>query len=66
MTKTVAHELIHAYDDCRADIAWTNCVHHACTEVGIPTGVFESACVEFLHAPNADNVWCKRRFVPPT
>lgn len=33
MTKTLSHEMIHAFDDCRADIDWTNCVHHACTEV---------------------------------
>lgn len=28
------HELIHAYDHCRAkDLDWTNCEHHACTEI---------------------------------
>ena len=30
---TVAHELIHAYDDARAKLDWTNLVHHACTEI---------------------------------
>lgn len=30
---TVAHELIHAYDDARANLDWTNLVHHACTEI---------------------------------
>lgn len=31
----VAHELIHAYDFCRAsNLDLTNCHHHACTEVG--------------------------------
>ena len=34
MIKTLSHEMIHAFDDCRADIDWTDCVHHACTEVG--------------------------------
>lgn len=31
--RNVVHELIHAYDDCRAHISNTNCVHIACTEV---------------------------------
>jgi len=31
--KTVAHELIHAYDHCRANIDWSNCLHIACAEV---------------------------------
>lgn len=30
---TVIHELVHAYDQCRAKIDWKNCLHHACTEV---------------------------------
>ncbi|KAL6749376.1 peptidase M76 family-domain-containing protein [Haematococcus lacustris] len=33
---TVLHELVHAYDDCRAGpggLDWTNCRQHACTEV---------------------------------
>lgn len=30
----MVHELIHAYDHCRAaDLDWTNCEHHACSEV---------------------------------
>jgi inner membrane protease ATP23 len=30
----LAHELIHAYDFCRAsNMDLTNCQHHACTEV---------------------------------
>eukprot|EP01087_Luapelamoeba_hula_P004280 TRINITY_DN14213_c0_g1_i2.p1 TRINITY_DN14213_c0_g1~~TRINITY_DN14213_c0_g1_i2.p1 ORF type:complete len:188 (+),score=30.61 TRINITY_DN14213_c0_g1_i2:3-566(+) len=31
--RTVLHELIHAYDDCRAHVDWDNCKHHACTEI---------------------------------
>lgn len=27
------HELIHAFDDCRAHMDVTNCDHHACTEI---------------------------------
>ncbi|EKX39502.1 hypothetical protein GUITHDRAFT_154436 [Guillardia theta CCMP2712] len=30
---TMTHELIHAYDHCRAFVDWTNCVHHACSEI---------------------------------
>ena len=31
---TIVHELIHAYDVCRVkSFDWTNCVHHACTEI---------------------------------
>ncbi|KAH6802851.1 Ku70-binding family protein [Perilla frutescens var. frutescens] len=32
--QVVIHELIHAYDDCRAaNLDWTNCAHHACSEI---------------------------------
>jgi Peptidase M76 family len=30
---TVIHELIHAYDICRAKVDWNNCRHYACTEI---------------------------------
>lgn len=34
LENTLTHELIHAYDHCRAKgMDWTNCEHHACTEV---------------------------------
>jgi inner membrane protease ATP23 len=33
--QTITHELIHAYDQCRAKIDWTNCDHHACSEVSL-------------------------------
>lgn len=37
VNQVVIHELIHAYDDCRAaNLDWSNCAHHACSEVGIP------------------------------
>lgn len=30
----LTHELIHAYDHCRAkDLDWLNCAHHACSEI---------------------------------
>jgi inner membrane protease ATP23 len=31
--ETLTHELIHAYDFCRAEVDETNCRHHACTEI---------------------------------
>ena len=30
---TIIHELLHAYDVCRAKLDWKNCEHHACTEI---------------------------------
>ncbi|XP_071731138.1 mitochondrial inner membrane protease ATP23-like [Rutidosis leptorrhynchoides] len=34
VTQVVIHELIHAFDDCRAaNLDWTNCAHHACSEI---------------------------------
>ncbi|KAJ1979725.1 Mitochondrial inner membrane protease atp23 [Dimargaris xerosporica] len=33
MEDTLAHELIHAYDYCRFNVDFSNCYHHACTEV---------------------------------
>lgn len=32
---TMAHELVHAYDQCRIKLDPTNCLHVACTEVSI-------------------------------
>lgn len=30
----LTHELVHAYDHCRAkNIDWTDCRHHACSEI---------------------------------
>lgn len=31
--KTILHEMIHAFDRCRAEADWGNLLHHACTEV---------------------------------
>jgi len=30
---TLTHELIHAFDDCRAHVDWTKIDHHACSEI---------------------------------
>ncbi|GAA0144766.1 metalloprotease [Lithospermum erythrorhizon] len=34
VNQVVFHELIHAYDECRAaNLDWSNCAHHACSEI---------------------------------
>ncbi|KAG2245586.1 hypothetical protein Bca52824_085214 [Brassica carinata] len=34
VNQVVIHELIHAYDECRAkNLDWSNCAHHACSEI---------------------------------
>jgi len=30
---TLVHEMIHAFDQCRARVDWCDCRHHACSEV---------------------------------
>ncbi|RYR25197.1 hypothetical protein Ahy_B02g058853 isoform B [Arachis hypogaea] len=36
VNQLIIHELIHAYDDCRAvNLHWNNCAHQACSEVPI-------------------------------
>lgn len=34
---TIVHEAVHAFDECRANVDWTNCVHHACSEIRAAT-----------------------------
>jgi inner membrane protease ATP23 len=41
--QTLAHELIHAYDQCRAKVNWQSCYHYACTEVCVC--VWQNMCV---------------------
>ena len=34
VNQVIIRELIHAFDDCRAaNLDWSDCAHHACTEV---------------------------------
>jgi len=33
MERSITHELIHAYDHCRAHVDLSDCRHHACTEI---------------------------------
>ncbi len=37
MDDVLTHELIHAYDFCRAHVDWNNLDHLACTEVHVYT-----------------------------
>ena len=32
LSDTLVHELVHAYDQCRAKIEWKDCIQHACAE----------------------------------
>lgn len=43
---TLVHELVHAYDQCRAKIDWKDCLQHACTEIRAST--LSGEC-SFLH-----------------
>jgi inner membrane protease ATP23 len=31
--ETMVHETVHAFDECRVKIDWTDCRHHACSEI---------------------------------
>lgn len=33
LESTLAHELIHSYDDCTTQLSPTSCLHMACTEI---------------------------------
>ncbi|XP_027347613.1 mitochondrial inner membrane protease ATP23-like [Abrus precatorius] len=34
VNQVLKHELIHAFDDCRAaNLDWSSCAHHACSEI---------------------------------
>jgi inner membrane protease ATP23 len=33
LAETAIHETIHAFDHCRIKIDWSNCYHHACSEI---------------------------------
>jgi hypothetical protein len=38
ISHALTHELVHAYDHCRArNLDWTNCQHHACSEIRAAT-----------------------------
>ncbi|CAN1188015.1 Mitochondrial inner membrane protease ATP23 [Linum perenne] len=42
VNQVVIHELIHAFDECRAaNLDWTNCAHHACSEVSLFKLIFD-------------------------
>ncbi|KAK0213295.1 peptidase M76 family-domain-containing protein [Desarmillaria ectypa] len=33
MERTMAHELVHMYDDCKYNVNWSNLRHQACSEI---------------------------------
>lgn len=35
MEDTLAHEMVHEFDNRRFEVDWTNLKHHACSEVGM-------------------------------
>ncbi|KAI8053091.1 metalloprotease ATP23 [Syncephalis plumigaleata] len=37
MEETIVHEMVHAYDHCKFNVDWSNCLHHACSEVRAAT-----------------------------
>jgi inner membrane protease ATP23 len=53
----LTHELVHAYDHCRAQLDWTDLRHHACTEVRAANLSGDCAFVtEFLNTGNLNIV----------
>ena len=48
MNDVLTHELVHAYDDCRARVDWDNLEHLACSEVS--ANVMLCLCNAFVHA----------------
>lgn len=34
---TLAHEMVHAYDECRFNVDWSDLRHHACSEIRAST-----------------------------
>lgn len=44
---TLAHEMIHAFDDCRAKVNFKNLDHLACTEVGEPDNPLSQVILGF-------------------
>lgn len=55
---TLTHELIHAYDDCRGEVDWGRCAHHACSEVR--AAALSGDCA-FLREVVARGHWALRR-----
>uniref|UniRef100_A0A7S1XFE7 Mitochondrial inner membrane protease ATP23 n=1 Tax=Compsopogon caeruleus TaxID=31354 RepID=A0A7S1XFE7_9RHOD len=47
ISATLQHELVHAFDACRAHVDWTNCLHHACTEIRAAALSGAIRCSEF-------------------
>ncbi|KAL3723036.1 hypothetical protein ACJRO7_035253 [Eucalyptus globulus] len=63
VNQVVIHELIHAYDECRAaNLDWSNCAHHACSEECVRRRVMKSVtanphCSEAAAKDAMEAVW---------
>lgn len=65
VAQTLAHELVHAYDQCRAKVNWRSCYHYACTEIRASTLSGECDFIEEFDRGNfgmrAQHQECVRR-----
>ncbi|EWM21826.1 mitochondrial inner membrane protease atp23 [Nannochloropsis gaditana] len=65
VAQTLAHELVHAYDQCRAKVNWQSCYHYACTEIRASTLSGECDFIEEFDRGNfgmrAQHQECVRR-----
>ncbi|XP_057857122.1 mitochondrial inner membrane protease ATP23 isoform X2 [Cryptomeria japonica] len=63
VNQVIIHELIHAYDECRvANLDWSNCAHHACSEECVKRRVLKSvnrnpSCSEEASKEAMEAVW---------
>ncbi|WVY89069.1 hypothetical protein V8G54_037987 (chloroplast) [Vigna mungo] len=63
VNQVVIRELIHAFDDCRAaNLDWSDCAHHACTEECVRRKVLKSLsanpnCSGFAAEDSLEAVW---------
>ncbi|KAI3995907.1 hypothetical protein MKX01_017104 [Papaver californicum] len=61
VNQVVIHELIHAYDDCRAaNLDWTDCAHHACRmcqKKSMKSMAVNPYCSEVASKEAMDAVW---------
>jgi len=53
--QTLTHELVHAFDQCRAKVRWDNLLHHACTEIRASALSGECDLMEEVNRGNLSN-----------
>lgn len=59
LENTMTHELVHVYDYCRAKIDFSNCQHHACTEIRA-ANISDDCNIGYELARGNVNVWNHR------